>query len=75
VSVEREARGKVNAHRTGDREVCYLNTINEDTLRVSFPEVEVPLVQEWFEREASIRDSAAPSFRMRSLVRHKPYGT
>jgi hypothetical protein len=51
--------------------VCYLDTINEDTLRVLFPEEEVPLVQDWFEREASIRDPAAPSFRMRPLVREK----
>ena len=51
--------------------VCYLDTINEDTLRVLFSKEEVPLVQDWFEREASIRDPAAPSFRMRPLVREK----
>ncbi len=51
--------------------VCYLDTINEDTLRVLFPEEEVPSVQNWFEREASIRDPASRSFRMRSLVREK----
>ena len=51
--------------------VCYLDVINEDTLRVLLPEEEVPLVQDWFEREASIRDPAARSFRMRPLVREK----
>ena len=51
--------------------VCYLDVINEDTLRVLFPEEEVPLVQDWFEREASIRDPATASFRMRPLVREK----
>ncbi len=51
--------------------VCYLDTINEDTLRCLFPEREVPLVQDWFEREASIRDPASCSFRMRPVVREK----
>ncbi len=51
--------------------VCYLDTINEDTLRVLFPEEEVSLIQDWFEREASIRDPASRSFQMRPLVREK----
>ena len=51
--------------------VCYLDNIDEDTLRVFFPKEEVPLIQEWFEREASIRDPATRSFRMRQLVREK----
>ncbi len=51
--------------------VCYLDTINEDTLRCLFPEREVSLVQDWFEREASIRDPASRSFQMRPLVREK----
>jgi hypothetical protein len=51
--------------------VCYLDVINEDTLRVLFPEGEVPLIQEWFEREASIRDPTSRSFQMRPLVREK----
>ncbi len=51
--------------------VCYLDTINGDTLRVFFPKEEVPLVQDWFEREASIRDPAARSFRVRPLVHEK----
>ncbi len=51
--------------------VCYLDTINEDTLRCLFTEREIPLVQDWFEREASIRDPASRLFRIRPLVREK----
>jgi hypothetical protein len=51
--------------------VCYLDQINEDTLRIFFPKEEVPFVQDWFERESSIRDPASLSFQMRPLVREK----
>lgn len=51
--------------------ICYLDTINEDTLRIMFREEDIPLVQDWFEREASIRDPVSRSFRMRPLVREK----
>ena len=51
--------------------VCYLDTINEDTLRLLFPDEDVPLVQDWFEREASVRDPTSPSFQVRPLVREK----
>lgn len=51
--------------------VCYLDTINEDTLRTVFREEDVPSVQDWFEREASIRDPVSQSFRVRPLVREK----
>ena len=51
--------------------VCYLDRIDEDTLRTFFPKEEIPFVQDWFESEASIRDPASPSFQMRPLVREK----
>ena len=51
--------------------VCYLDKIDEDTLRTFFTKEEVPLVQDWFERESSIRDPASQSFQMRPLVRKK----
>ena len=51
--------------------VCYLDTINEDTLRRLFPEEDVRRIQDWFEREASIRDPAADHFRVRPLIREK----
>ena len=40
-------------------------------IRTFFTEEEVPLVQDWFERESSIRDPASRSFQMRPLVRKK----
>jgi hypothetical protein len=51
--------------------VCYLDVVNEDTLARLFPEELVPQVQDWFEREPSIRDPAAEAFRVRPLIRDK----
>ena len=51
--------------------VCYLDTINEDTLARLFPDEDVRRIQDWFEREASIRDPAAEHFRVRPLIREK----
>jgi hypothetical protein len=51
--------------------VCYLEVINEDTLAPLFPGQDVRAVQDWFEREPSIRDPAAAVFRVRPLIRDK----
>ena len=51
--------------------VCYLDVVNEDTLARLFPAELVPHVQDWFEREPSIRDPAAEAFRVRPLIREK----
>ncbi|MDO9022887.1 MAG: hypothetical protein Q8S73_26400 [Deltaproteobacteria bacterium] len=51
--------------------VCYLDVVNEDTLARLFPAELVTQVQDWFEREPSIRDPAADAFRVRPLIRDK----
>ncbi|UQA61338.1 hypothetical protein [Polyangium aurulentum] len=51
--------------------VCYLDSVNTDTLGPLFPGEEVEKIQDWFEREASIRDPAASVFRVRPLIREK----
>lgn len=51
--------------------ICYLDVINEDTLARLFPDEDVRRIQDWFEREASIRDPAAEQFRVRPLIREK----
>jgi hypothetical protein len=51
--------------------VCYLDVVNEDTLARLFPAELVAQVQDWFEREPSIRDPAADAFRVRPLIRDK----
>jgi hypothetical protein len=53
---------------------CYLDEVNEDTLRLVLPEEDVRAVQDWFEGEASIRDPTAPIFRVRPLIREKVLG-
>jgi hypothetical protein len=50
---------------------CYLDEVNEDTLRLVFPEEDIVAVQNWFEGEASIRDPSSPNFRVRPLIREK----
>lgn len=50
---------------------CYLDEVNEDTLRLVFPDEDIGAVQDWFEGEASIRDPSAPTFRVRPLIREK----
>jgi hypothetical protein len=50
---------------------CYLDDVNEDTLRLVFLEEDIGAIQDWFEGEASIRDPSAPTFRVRPLIREK----
>jgi hypothetical protein len=51
--------------------ICYLESVNVDTLAPLFPGEDVDRIQDWFEREASIRDPTAPVFRVRPLIREK----
>lgn len=51
--------------------VCYLERVNEDTLAPLFPGEDVRRIQDWFEREPSIRDPGAEYFRVRPLIRDK----
>ena len=61
--------------RTGEPQtgviIVYLENVNVDTLRPLFPDEDPEKIQDWFEREASIRDPAAPVFRVRPLIREK----
>lgn len=68
---DRTTRWMSSKEREWFTAVCYLDTINEDTLKAVFREEDVPLIQDWFEREASIRDPASRAFQMRPLVREK----
>jgi hypothetical protein len=51
--------------------ICYLDRVNIDTLAPLFPGEDTDRIQDWFEREASIRDPAAAVFRVRPLIRDK----
>jgi hypothetical protein len=51
--------------------VVYLDVVNEDTLARVFPGEDVRRIQDWFEREASVRDPSAEEFRVRPLIRDK----
>ncbi len=53
---------------------CYLDEVNEDTLRRVIPEGDIGAVQDWFEGEASIRDPTSPTFQVRPLIREKVLG-
>jgi hypothetical protein len=71
---ERTTRWLSPRQREWFMRVCYLDAVNVDTLARVFPpdgEDRVDQVQDWFEREASIRDPTAPVFRVRPLIREK----
>ncbi len=68
---ERTTRWMSREEREWFTRTCYLDEVNEDNLRLVFPEQDVSVVQDWFEGEASIRDPSARTFRVRPLIREK----
>jgi hypothetical protein len=68
---ERTTRWMAPREREWFSRACYLEVVNEDTLARLFPAEEVSAIQDWFEREASIRDPSAQLFRVRPLIRDK----
>ena len=68
---DRTTRWMSERERDWFERVCYLDRVDEDTLCTLFSPDEVAAVQDWFEREPSVRDPAAPFFRVRPMVREK----
>jgi len=68
---DRTSRWMTEREREWFVRVCYLDSVNVDTLAPLFPGENVEAIQDWFEKEASIRDPAAPVFRVRPLIREK----
>ncbi len=68
---ERTSRWMSRREQEWFTKICYLDKVNEDTLAKVFPQEDVRPIQDWFEREASIRDPAADCFRVRPLIREK----
>jgi hypothetical protein len=68
---DRTTRWMTEREREWFVRVCYLERVDEDTLRTVFPGQDVSKIQDWFEREPSIRDPSAPYFRLRPMVRDK----
>ena len=54
--------------RTG---VVYNMSSDEDTLARMFPKESTAKIQDWFEREPSVRDPSAAYFRVRPMIREK----
>lgn len=55
-------------------EVCYLNAVNHETLKIVFPrysEEQIEEVMNWFRKESSIRDRNDPNFTVNPLIRRK----
>lgn len=69
--VDRTTRWLLPHEREWFFKLVYVDPVNLDTLAAFFAPEEAALVQEWFEREASIRDPAGTAFRVRPLVRDK----
>ncbi len=68
---DRTTRWMTEREREWFVRVCYVEHVDQDTLGILFPEENVTRIQDWFEREPSIRDPAAPYFRVRPMVRQK----
>lgn len=50
--------------------VCYLDNVNEDTLRLLLPDVEPARIMDWFENDASVRDVKAGDYTVTPYIRH-----
>lgn len=68
---DRTTRWMSERERGWFERVCYLDAVNLDTLPRVVERGEVRRVQEWFEKDASVRDPEAPVFAVRPLIREK----
>lgn len=68
---DRTTRWMSDTQRAWFEAACYLDPVNEDTLQAFFPAERTAAIQDWFQREASIRDPAAATWRVRPLIRDK----
>ena len=68
---DRTTRWMTEEERDWFVRICYLDKVNEDTLAALFRREEIVRIQDWFEREPSIRDPSAPYFRVRPMIREK----
>lgn len=68
---DRVTRWMTDREREWFMRVCFLDRIDEDSLHIMFPDDNVARIQDWFEREPSVRDPAAAYFRVRPMVREK----
>jgi len=68
---DRVTRWMTDREREWFVRICFLDRVDEDSLKILFPDENVTRIQDWFEREPSIRDPAAPYFRVRPMVREK----
>lgn len=51
--------------------ICYLENVNLDTLKFMLPEFDSNVVYDWFENEASIRDTSLNIYTVRSIIKGK----
>lgn len=68
---DRTTRWMTDPERQWFVDLCYLDRVDEDTLAWIFQREQIRRVQEWFEREPSIRDPTAAFFCVRPLIREK----
>jgi hypothetical protein len=68
---DRTTRWMTSRERDWFVRACYLDNVNIDTLSALFPGEDLEQIQDWFEREASIRDPSASVFRVRPLIQDK----
>jgi len=55
-------------------EICYLDVVNQDTLKIAFPdntEEQIEEIRQWFKKESSIRDPDNGTFIVNPFIRRK----
>lgn len=69
---DRTTRWMTDQQRDWFTALCYLDVVNEDTIAAMMDGKGDPArIQDWFEREASIREPSAAFFTVRPLIRTK----
>lgn len=67
---ERTTRPMSPAERNWLTPICYLDKVNEGTIKVMLPREEAALVMAWFANDGSVRDVKSPDYCVTPYVRH-----
>jgi hypothetical protein len=51
--------------------ICYLDVVNEDTIRALLPDEDAEEVYAWFENEPSIRDTSSDHYAVKAFIKKK----
>lgn len=67
---ERTTRWMAPEERKWLTPICYLDQVNEGTVKALLPNEDPKVIMDWFESEASVRDVHSPIFTVTPYIRH-----